>query len=57
MNPEFPELLIKLINDNTLSLEYVRGWAKRFNENGKFDNLDYIELLNALNEYERTQPK
>jgi hypothetical protein len=56
MNSEFPSALIELIKNKTLSLEYAKDWVERTYSKGKLDNLDYVELLNNLKEYERTQP-
>ena len=52
MNPEFPEGLIKLIEEKTLTLEYVKDWTERRYAAGKLNNWDYIEILDLLREYE-----
>lgn len=54
---DLPTLLIEFAKTGTLELEYIKDWAVRSNAAGKLDNLDYIEILNAVREYERTQPQ
>lgn len=57
MKPDFPNDLIQLIRNGVVTLEYVKGYVKRSYNKGTMDNLDYVEILNVLKEYERTQLK
>ena len=50
---DIADALVKLCVEKTLEVDYVRGWLIRQLDKGKIDNLDYIECLNVINEYDR----
>ena len=53
MTPDFVESIVYLVKNKTLSISHARQWVTTRNQSGLITNLDYIELMDALNEYDK----